>query len=199
MRQDATLFSAANLQSAHFGPVSVILHAGECVAVQGSSGAGKTLLLRALADLDPARGEVRLAGVSRSDIPAPDWRRQVGLLPAESHWWAETVGQHFDSKPCEELAALGLGLDVSHWSVNRLSSGERQRLAFVRLLSTKPRMLLLAEPTANLDAENTRKFEALLKSYLAQNQAGALWVTHDDQQVSRIADRVLHIEPRSSR
>ena len=198
MRQDATLFSTTNLQSEHFGPISLILRAGECVAVQGPSGVGKTLLLRALADLDPARGEVRLAGVSRNDILAPDWRRQVGLLPAESHWWAETVGQHFDSKPYEGLAALDLGLDVSHWPVSRLSSGERQRLAFVRLLSTKPRVLLLDEPTANLDARNTRNVEALLKRYLAQNQAGALWVTHDDQQVSRIADRVLHIAPRSS-
>lgn len=199
MRQDAILFSTTNLQSAHFGPISLILRAGECMAVQGPSGAGKTLLLRALADLDPVRGEVRLAGVSRNDILAPIWRRQVSLLPAESHWWAETVGQHFESKPREELSGLGLGLDVSQWSVSRLSSGERQRLAFVRLLSIKPRVLLLDEPTANLDAENTRRVEALLRRYLAQNQAGALCVTHDHQQVSRIADRVLHIELRANR
>lgn len=187
------LLSAMDLQSARLGPVSLNLCAGECVAVRGPSGAGKTLLLRALADLDPARGEVRLAGVSRSNIPAPDWRRQVGLLPAESHWWAETVGEHFDANSRDALVTLGLEPDVPRWPVSRLSSGERQRLAVARLLFTKPRVLLLDEPTANLDADNIRRVEAVLKTYLARNRAGALWVTHDDRQVSRIAQRVINL------
>lgn len=193
MRQDATLLSATDLQSARFGPVSLVLHPGECVAIRGPSGAGKTLVLRALADLDPVQGDIRLAGVSRSDISPPDWRRQIGLLPAESHWWAETVGEHFDSRPYEGFAALSLDSDVPHWPVSRLSSGERQRLAVVRLLAVKPRVLLLDEPTANLDQANTRGVEAVLQDYLAQNQAGALWVTHDDNQVSRIAQRVINL------
>src|SRR5207237_896117 len=75
--------------------VSFTLSAAECIAVKGPSGAGKTLLLRAIADLDPNQGVVTLDGRDRSTIAAPEWRRLVGYVPAEPGWWAETVGEHF--------------------------------------------------------------------------------------------------------
>ena len=62
---------------------SLSLSAGECIAVQGPSGAGKTLLLRAIADLDPNEGLVCLDGRDRSTSAAPEWRRLVGYVPAE--------------------------------------------------------------------------------------------------------------------
>ena len=68
---------------------------GECVGVRGASGSGKTLLLRAIADLDPNDGIVQLDGRSRADMTAPAWRRLVAYVPAEPGWWAETVGAHF--------------------------------------------------------------------------------------------------------
>src|SRR5215469_7279582 len=74
---------------------SFVLSAGECIAVKGQSGAGKTLLLRAIADLDPNQGEVTLDGRDRSTIPGPEWRRLVGYVPAEPGWWAETAGEYF--------------------------------------------------------------------------------------------------------
>ena len=82
------------------------LSAGECIAVQGPSGAGKTLLLRAIADLDPNEGLVCLEGRDRSTIPGPGWRRLVGYVPAEPGWWADTVGEHFSdmdggTRPCQ--------------------------------------------------------------------------------------------------
>lgn len=186
------LLSAERLEGAHFGPVSLALQAGECVAMRGASGSGKTLLLRALADMDPAVGEVRLLGVPRSLIPAPEWRRQVALLPAETHWWAETVREHF-AADAESLAAVGFDDDTLNWPVSRLSSGERQRLAIARLLAIKPRVLLLDEPTANLDPVNEQRVETLIKSYIDQNLAAALWVTHDVEQPSRIAQRVISL------
>ena len=76
-------------------PASFSLSAGECVAVRGPSGAGKTLLLRAIADLDPNEGLVCLDGHDRSMIAGPEWRRLIGYVPAEPGWWAETVGEHF--------------------------------------------------------------------------------------------------------
>ena len=69
--------------------------AGECVAIRGPSGGGKTLLLRAIADLDPNEGTVCLEGRNRATISGPDWRRLFGYVPAEPGWWAETVGNHF--------------------------------------------------------------------------------------------------------
>jgi len=61
--------------------VSFTLSAAECIAVKGPSGAGKTLLLRAIADLDPNQGVVTLDGRDRSTIAAPEWRRLVGYVP----------------------------------------------------------------------------------------------------------------------
>jgi len=58
-------------------PASFSVSPGECVAVRGPSGAGKTLLLRAVADLDPNEGRVELDGADRESIPAPQWRRKV--------------------------------------------------------------------------------------------------------------------------
>ncbi len=66
------------------GPFSFAVERGECVALSGPSGCGKTLLLRALADLDPAEGTVLLDGQNRDSMPAPQWRRKAGWLPAES-------------------------------------------------------------------------------------------------------------------
>src|SRR5215467_12741386 len=71
------------------------LHAGECVALQGASGVGKSLLLRAIADLDPNEGFVELHGMPRETTPAPVWRKHVTYVAAESGWWADTVQEHF--------------------------------------------------------------------------------------------------------
>jgi putative ABC transport system ATP-binding protein len=130
------------------------------VFVSGPSGSGKSLLLRALADLDPHEGEAWLDGTACSSLPAPDWRRRVALLPAESFWWFDQVGDHFDRAPpsgtgtrrgvgCAAPAAeagqiipalldrLGFTPEVLAWTVSRLSTGERQRLALARLLALR--------------------------------------------------------------
>lgn len=172
------------------GPFDLQLAAGECVALSGPSGAGKSLLLRALADLIPHRGEVRLDGVPSRHIPAPRWRCAVTLLPAESRWWAPTVGEHFPASPLSEhFEALGFGAEVMGWEAPRLSSGERQRLALLRVLALHPKVLLLDEPTANLDAANVRNSEALLRGYAEQSGAAMLWVSHDHAQIARVAAR----------
>ena len=84
-----------DLRTAILKPASFALSMGECIALRGPSGAGKTLLLRAIADLDPNAGTVILENRDRSTIPGPEWRRLVGYVPAEPGWWAETVGEHF--------------------------------------------------------------------------------------------------------
>src|SRR6267154_2965790 len=89
------MLQVCDLRTDILKPSSLSLSAGECVAVQGPSGAGKTLLLRAIADLDPNHGAVTLDDRDRSTIAAPLWRRLVGYVPAEPGWWTETVGEHF--------------------------------------------------------------------------------------------------------
>jgi ABC-type iron transport system FetAB ATPase subunit len=175
------------------GPIDLEIGAGECVTVTGPSGTGKSLLLRALADLDPHGGQVWLDEAEATTMAAPAWRRQIGMLPAESGWWRETVGEHFAGPAAELLEALGLPPDVFTWEVGRLSTGERQRLGLARLLANRPRALLLDEPTASLDAENTRRAEALIARYRREAGAATLWVSHDPAQIARIADRCFRL------
>ncbi|WP_454018687.1 ABC transporter ATP-binding protein [Azospirillum sp. Marseille-Q6669] len=188
------MLTVRNLSTTVLKPASFQVEAGECVAVQGKSGSGKSVLLRALADLDPSTGEVRLNGDLREDMPAPLWRRRVTYVAAESGWWEDRVGDHF-ARPDRAVAlagALGLPAEVMDWPVARLSTGERQRLALVRALIQGPEMLLLDEPTGPLDAEATERVEALLRGELARG-AGVLIVTHAPEQAVRLARRHLHV------
>jgi phosphate-transporting ATPase len=180
------------LARAGLGPIDLDLEAGACTALAGPSGAGKSLLLRAIADLDPNDGEVSLDGTGRDSMPAPEWRRQVGYLAAESGWWEDTVGLHFSdpggSAPL--LARLGLGPGALDWPVERLSTGEKQRLALARLLENDPRVLLLDEPTAALDPDSRTAVEGIIGERLAGG-AAVLIVTHDEAQAERLAARRL--------
>lgn len=179
------------------GPYTFRINGGECVGVQGASGAGKSLLLRALVDLDPRSGTLMLGGVDADTLTGPQWRRQVGLLPAESGWWHDGVGAHFSdfaAVDAQLLATLGFERSVGDWQVSRLSTGERQRLAIVRLLSNQPACLLLDEPTASLDHDMVARVEQLLLTYAAGNQAPLLWVSHDAAQLERVCNRRMTME-----
>ena len=172
------------MRTLHVGPFDSQIDAGACTALWAPSGAGKSLLLRALADLDPHSGEVLVEGEPQSAMEGPAWRRRVGYLPTESGWWAPTVGEHFvHGVP----AALGFEPDAGAWEVGRLSSGERQRLALLRLLERTPEVRLLDEPTANLDGASRRDVEALVKTYRREHDAAVLWVSRDPEQRARVA------------
>jgi len=189
-----TLFKARHLSCADLRDLSFSLSESELVCLSGPSGAGKTLLLRSLADLDVNQGAVYLQGVQREQMLPTEWRRQVGYLPAESRWWSETVGEHFARVQADILGQLGFEAGVLGWQAERLSSGERQRLALARLLCNQPRILLLDEPTANLDPVNIQRVERLVTEYLHRHQAACLWVTHAADQIKRIAGRALYLD-----
>ncbi|HIJ42857.1 MAG: ABC transporter ATP-binding protein [Rhodospirillales bacterium] len=177
------------------GPIDLDLSKGECVALTGQSGAGKTLLLRAIADLDPNDGQVMLKGAAREETPAPEWRRRVSYFAAESGWWEDTVAAHFADVEAARrlLPALGLGPQALNWRVDHLSTGERQRLALVRLLVQSPPVLLLDEPTSALDADTAKAVETEIKKR-CEDGAAILIVTHDGEQIKRLAGRRLHMK-----
>ena len=174
------------------GPLGLALGGGEIVALRGPSGAGKSLLLRAIADLDPAAGEVSLGGTPRARIAAPEWRRRVAYVPAESGWWDDRVGAHFPAGGGngELIEALGLDPAALGWEVRRLSTGERHRLAIARALVREPEVWLFDEPTAALDAEAAGLVAAVI-SRGRERGAAILLVTQDGAQAARLADRTL--------
>src|SRR5215472_5743752 len=191
----APILQICDLRTNLLKPASLSLSAGECIAVQGPSGAGKTLLLRAIADLDPNQGVVRLGGRDRSTIAGPEWRRLVGYVPAEPGWWADTVGEHFSewtaALPC--VRELGFPEEAKAWPISRLSAGERLRLALIRALMVQPKVLLLDEPTAALDPVSVAAVESLIATRVRAGRA-VLWVTHDAEQAKRIARRLLVVK-----
>lgn len=173
-------------------PAALNIAAGECLALSGPSGAGKSLLLRAIADLDPCDGDVRLGEAARETMAAPSWRRHVIYVAAESGWWADAVGAHFEDldAAAELLDGVALPQDALGWPVGRLSTGERQRLALLRALASNPKVLLLDEPTSGLDPEATARIEGLLRRAMTRGTA-ILLVTHDREQAGRLANEQM--------
>jgi ABC-type iron transport system FetAB ATPase subunit len=181
------------------GPYSFSVGEGECLGLSGQSGIGKSQLLKSIVDLIPHSGEVYLDGVACAAIPAPQWRRQVALVPAESYWWYDRVEQHFPHPQHPFLSGgwleqLGFPLEVTTWQVSRLSTGERQRLALLRALVNEPRVLLLDEPTSGLDPFYTARFEEILLAYQQQKRSAFIWVTHDREQLLRVAGKAYLVE-----
>ncbi len=186
-------------QSLLLDPIDLTVEPGECVTLAGPSGCGKSLLLRAIADLDPHEGDAAIDDRRQSEIRAHEWRSQVGLLPAESHWWGDLVRDHLPSSEPPHLQELGFDADSLDWSIARLSSGEKQRLALIRLLAGQPGALLLDEPTANLDQDTGQRVEALIDAYRREKGAPVIWVSHDPEQRKRVSDRAFLIENRALR
>ncbi|WP_379865872.1 ATP-binding cassette domain-containing protein [Marinobacter sp. M5B] len=178
-----------NLSVGTLDNASLTVADGQVVCLSGPSGSGKSRLLRAVADLEPHGGRVSLGGAGQLDVPAHHWRSRVVMVPAESQWWFDEVGGHFPDDAASRLpSALGFPPEVMGWSVSRLSSGERQRLALWRALVLEPEALLLDEPTANLDNDSTEAIESWLLEEIRRRRIAVLWVAHDPGQIHRVAD-----------
>ncbi len=189
------MFEARNLHALDFGPYNFTLHPGECLVVTGPSGSGKSVLLRALADLNDSEGEVILDNSPRRSMSGPDWRKKVRYLAAEPGWWAETPAGHFHDAGwlSENLALLGLEQTLAERSVSLLSTGERQRMALLRALEDSPTVLLADEPTAALDEEATAKAEKLLRDFTTRGGI-LVFVTHSIKQAKAFGNKHLKLE-----
>lgn len=189
------MLKLTGLQRLHIGPIDFVVEPGECVSVSGRSGSGKSVLLRAIADLDPHEGDMWLNGQSCSSMPAPQWRRQVTYVAAESGWWHDTVGPHFPAQTDFLTLFPKVGIEPSYADVplHRLSTGEKQRLALLRALCLKSKVLLLDEPTSSLDPESVELVEQLLRERLSVGTA-ILLVTHDAEQALRMGSRHVRLD-----
>ena len=190
-------------------PLSFEVADGECLAIEGPSGAGKTRLLRAIADLDPAIGHVFLDGAERGEIAAPLWRRSVRYIAAEPGWWTPTARPAFalptgNASPKEQaarttrrdrlLGSLGLSAAALDLPISSLSTGERQRMALARALIDEPKAILLDEPTGSLDPASAALVEELIKFQLLSGR-NVILVSHDARQIERLAHARLQLSP----
>lgn len=181
---------------------------GDVVALLGPNGAGKTTALRALAGLTPlsAGGHLRLDGADLDRTPPES--RPVGvvfqdylLFPHLTALDNVAFGPRCQGVPKAEARAqaaawldrMGLA-DHAGAKPRRLSGGQAQRVAVARALATHPRLLLLDEPLAALDARTRLDVRAQLRRHLADFEAVAVLVTHDPLDAMVLADRLVVIE-----
>ncbi|MEU3934258.1 ABC transporter ATP-binding protein, partial [Streptomyces sp. NPDC029044] len=187
--------------------VALTVAPGEVVALLGPNGAGKTTALRALAGLTPlSGGHLRLDGTELDRTP-PE-ARPVGvvfqdylLFPHLTALDNVAFGPRCQgaskaearAQAAEWLQRLGL---AAHGGAKprRLSGGQAQRVALARALATRPRLLLLDEPLAALDARTRLEVRARLRRHLAEFEAVAVLVTHDPLDAMVLADRLVVVE-----
>jgi len=169
--------------------LSLNVKRGQFVSMLGASGAGKTTLLRILAGLDQAdSGRVRVAGARSVVFQEPR------LVPAKRVWENVVIGHgRLGAAKPSALAALdevGLTPHADGWP-KTLSGGEAQRVALARALVREPKLLLLDEPFAALDALTRLRMQDLVRQLVARHGPGVLLVTHDVDEALRLADRIV--------
>ena len=174
---------------------------GSITAVVGPSGAGKSTLLRAINRLiEPTAGEVYLDGKPTSGMDPLDLRRRVGMvfqLPAlfgetveeATLYGARLAGKDADAGRLLEMA--GLDATFKDKAPQALSVGEQQRVSIARTLALEPEALLMDEPTSALDEAARRRIEDLIRELNASLGLTLVVVSHDLDQVERVADRVV--------
>ncbi|TMJ19138.1 MAG: ABC transporter ATP-binding protein [Alphaproteobacteria bacterium] len=171
---------------------SVQIRAGELVCLIGPNGSGKTSLLHALAGIGAAAGEVDMEGIDPRTLPPSLRPAHLTYLPASRDvpW----------PLPARDLIALGGGqaafpaleLDpLLDRRIDTLSTGERSRVLIARALAPRPKLLLLDEPTANLDPLWQIRLMELVRAEVAQGGRAALIAVHDLDAAEHYADRVV--------
>ena len=190
-------------------PTDFTLRAGQRVVLTGPSGSGKSVLLRALALLDPLDGgAVHWHGHRVSHARVPHYRRHIAYVRQRPALIDGTVEDNlrypyslavyrdaaFDAARAHALFdAAGRGSGFLARDIAELSGGEAQIVALVRVLQLDPEALLLDEPTASLDPESARAVEALIAQWFESERAtrATVWVSHDPAQAQRVGERHL--------
>lgn len=185
--------------------INLHISAGETLAIVGASGSGKTTLLNALGGLDSVdAGQVLVAGKDLSKMTENQRtalrNKDIGFVYQFHHLLAEfsalenvmlpqLLGGHSQKQAKQRaqecLQQLGLGHRLNHTPAE-LSGGERQRAAIARALVNRPKLVLLDEPTGNLDQQTARQVEEVMLALIQQSDTAFIMVTHDQELAGRM-------------
>jgi UDP-glucose/iron transport system ATP-binding protein len=191
--------TVAGVQRPRLRGVSAAFEDGAVTVVVGPSGAGKSTLLRLCNRLEvPSEGVVRFRGDDVQRLDPLALRRRVGMVFQRPTPFPGTVLDNLRvAEPQLDAVAAGralehVGLDgaLVERDATELSGGEAQRMCLARTLVTGPEVVLLDEPTSSVDPAARHGLEALART-LVDSGVTAVWVTHDLDQMRRLADRVL--------
>lgn len=193
-----SLVDAAGLAfPGRLAPTDLRLEAGSLTCLIGPNGSGKTSLLHALAGIGGAEGAVRIAGVELRRMTSRRRAAALSYLPAgrDIRWplKARDLIALGGAEPEQIEAVIGkLHLaTVADRGLDRLSTGERSRVLIARALAPEPRLLLLDEPTSNLDPLWQIRLMDLVKAEIAGRDRSAVVAMHDLDAAGRHADRLI--------
>ncbi len=194
--------------------VNLTVQAGELVGVVGPNGAGKTTLLSIMGGLlAPSAGQVYLDQTPLSSFRQRQIAQHIAFVPQSApagdfRFSAQDMvlmGRYahrprFASETADDRAIAATAMQCAKVtpfadrSVTELSGGERQRVAIARALAQQPRLLLLDEPTANLDLSHQLHVLQLLRRLVSENQLTAVTAIHELTLASRFCDRIILLE-----
>lgn len=172
--------------------LDLTIRSGEFVALLGASGSGKTTLLRILAGLDAPDGGEAWVPEARTVV-----FQEPRLVQSKSVWKNVVIGLPralaSRTRAFAALAEVGLDHRVDAWPAT-LSGGEAQRAALARALVREPKLLLLDEPFAALDALTRLRMQRLIGDLCQAHGPATLLVTHDVEEAILLADRILVLQ-----
>lgn len=191
--------------------LTLTLNTGEITAIIGPNGAGKSTLLRALNGQIPKSGSILIDGQRLERLNRRSISRRIAVVAQEAELrfpvtvlefvlggrfaWATNAGWGWETERDLQVAEAVLRetdlTDLSDRLMNELSGGERQRALMARALTTEAPILLLDEPTANLDLSHQATLLSLVRNRCDRHQAAALVVTHDINLAAQFADKIL--------
>ena len=184
--------------------VNFQIEKGKLIGLLGPSGSGKTTILRMIAGLEtPDAGDIIIDGIRMNDIPPSE--RGIGFVFQNYALFrhmsiydniafglkVQKVSKRLIDQRVKELIFLiGLeGLDKRY--PHQLSGGQRQRVAFARALAPRPKLLLLDEPFAAIDAKIRKELRVWLKDMITQLGITSIFVTHDQEEAVELADEII--------